>query len=233
MSVDSNRTVWEKLGAIEGLWAAILLAINLVLLLGAAAHPAASDAAFNEALKTERMRWEWMTFLRIVAGLMIVWWMGSLAGRLRLAEGEPGRLASISFGFGTLWGGIWLLSALFNSATILLAYNYQNPAGSRLAGALAVETAYVLTPGIVVALTFAVGLVALRFGGFPRWYGMVTMGISILLTILAIVDWEGPGNLGLTMMAIALAWTALTSILLLPTYRATDLVAGAQGRVAA
>ena len=38
---------------------------------------------------------------------------------------------------------------------------------------------------------------------------------------------------GITMMAISLAWTALTSVLLLPTYRAADLVAGAQGRVAA
>jgi hypothetical protein len=233
MSVEHNRTVWEKLGAVEGLWAAILLTINLVLLLGAAAHPAASDEAFYDALRSERMRWEWMTFLRIVAGLMIVWWMGSLSGRLRLAEGEPGRLASITFGVGTLWGGVWLLSALFNSATILLAYNYGNPAGARLAGMLSIETAYVLTPSILIALTLAVALVALRFGGFPRWYGFVTLGTNVLLTVLALADWADWRNLGLTIMAVALAWMALTSALLIPTYRASDLVTGTQGRVAA
>jgi hypothetical protein len=232
MNVEQSRTLWEKLGAVEGLWAAILLAINMVLMLGAAAHPWASDGAFYDALQTERMRWEWMTFLRIVAGLMIVWWMGSLSGRLRLAEGEPGRLAVISFGVGTLWGGVWLLSALFNSATILLAYNYRDLPGSRIAGALAVDTAYVLTPALVVVLTFAVALVALRFGGFPRWYAFGTMGVSVLLTLLALADWAGSDTLDLVIMAIALAWMALTSALLIPTYRAPDLVAGARGRVA-
>ena len=233
MSVEHNRTVWEKLGAVEGLWAAILLTINLVLLFGAAAHPAASDEAFYDALRSERMRWEWMTFLRIVAGLMIVWWMGSLSGRLRLAEGEPGRLATITFGVGTLWGGVWLMSALFNSAAILLAYDYKNPAGARLAGMLSIETAYVLTPSILIALTLAVALVALRFGGFPRWYGFVTLGTNVLLTVLALADWADWRNLGLTIMVVALAWMALTSALLIPTYRASDLVTGTRGRVAA
>jgi hypothetical protein len=233
MNVEHNRTLWEKLGAVEGLWAAILLAINVVLMLGAAAHPGASDGAFYDALQTERMRWEWMTFLRIVAGLMIVWWMGSLSGRLRLAEGEPGRLASITFGVGTLWGGVWLLSALFNSATILFAYNYRNPAGARIAGMLAIESAYVLTPSLAIVLTFAVSLVALRFGGFPRWYGFATLGACALLTVLALADWADVRNLGLAIMVVALAWMALTSALLIPTYRAPDLVAGTQGRVAA
>jgi hypothetical protein len=233
MSVEHNRTVWEKLGAVEGLWAAILLTINLALLLGAAAHPAASDEAFYDALRSERMRWEWMTFLRIVAGLMIVWWMGSLSGRLRLAEGEPGRLATITFGVGTLWGGVWLMSALFNSAAILLAYDYKNPAGARLAGMLSIETAYVLTPSILIALTLAVALVALRFGGFPRWYGFATLGTNVLLTVLALLDWADWRNLGLTIMVVALAWMALTSALLIPTYRASDLVTGTRGRVAA
>jgi hypothetical protein len=233
MTVEQNRTLWEKLGAVEGLWAAILLALNLALMLGAAAHPAASDEAFLDALRGERMRWEWMTFLRIVAGLMIVWWMGSLSGRLRLAEGEPGRLASISFGIGTLWGGIWLLSGLFNSATILLAYDYHNPVGARIAGMLSIEAAYVLTPSIAIALTLAVGLVALRFGGFPRWYALGTLGFSTLLTLLALADWADLRNLGFTITALALAWMAVTSALLIPTYRVPDLVAGTRGRVAA
>jgi hypothetical protein len=233
MTVEQSRTLWEKLGAVEGLWAAILLAINLVLMLGASAHPASSDAAFYDALRSERMRWEWMTFLRIVAGLMIVWWMGSLAGRLRLVEGEPGRLASISFGVGTLWGGVWLLSALFNSATILFAYNYANPAGARLAGMLAVESAYILTPSIAIVLTFAVSLVTFRFGGFPRWYSYGTLIVCALLTVLALADWADVRDLGLTIMILALAWMAVTSVLLIPTYRVPDLVAGTQGRVAA
>lgn len=232
MTVAQHRTIWEKLGAAEGLWAAALLSIQLFLMLRFTADPASSDAAFVAALEGERMAWEWVTFLRIVAGLMIIWWMGSLAGRLRLAEGEPGRLASIAFAVGIVWGGLWLVSAFFNSAAILFAFDYANPAAARVAGTLAIETMYVLTPAIAVVLTFATALVAFRFGGFPRWYAMVTIGTSGLLVVLAIVDWYGTGALSVALLGVSLAWMALTSALLLADYRVSDLVTGEKRRVA-
>lgn len=232
MNVEQSRTIWEKLGAAEGLWAAAFLGAQFYLMLGTAADPASADAVFTTALLAERMSWEWITFLRIVSGLSIIWWMGSLAGRLRLAEGEPGRLATIAFGVGVVWGALWLVSALFNSAAILLAADYANPAGARFAGTLAVETMYVLTPATMVALTLAVGFVALRFGGFPRWYGWTTIATCASFLVLAIVDWAGTGSLSLAIMGVSLAWMALTSALLIPTYRADDLVSGTKRRVA-
>jgi len=232
MQVEQNRTLWEKLGAAEGLWAAALLAIQLLLIHGARADPASADATWSAAILGERVTWEWVTLLRLFGGLMIVWWMGSLAGRLRLAEGEPGRLATIAFGVGVVWGAVWLLAALFNSASILLAADYANPAGSRLAGALAIETAYVLTPGIVVVLMLATALVTTRFGGFPKWYAWTTLTAGLAMLALALFDWYGTGALGEVMMLLGLAWMALTSALLIPTYRVDDLVVGNQGRVA-
>lgn len=227
-TVEQSGDIWEKLGAAEGLWAATLLALNAWLLAGTQAVPGLDDDAFADALRAERMAWEWMTFLRIVAGLMIVWWMGSLAGRLRLAEGEPGRLATIAFGVGTVWGALWLLSALFNSAAILFAAEYANPAAARIAGTLASESVYILTPSITVALTFAVALVGARFGGFPAWYTWTTWGASGLLLVLALIDWYGTGSLSEPILAVGLAWMALTSAVLIPTYRAADPVLGAR-----
>lgn len=232
MTVEQSRTIWEKLGAAEGLWAAALLAIQFYLFTTTTADPAAADATFAAALQGERMTWEWMTFLRIVAGLMIVWWMGSLAGRLRLAEGEPGRLATIAFGVGTIWGATWLLSALFNSAAILFAADYGNPAAARMAGTLAMETVYVLTPSIVFVLTLAVAFVGGRFGGFPRWYALGTWGVAGLMLVLAVVDWYGTGSLSEVLMAVGILWMAVTSAVLIPTYRTPDLVAGEKRRVA-
>lgn len=232
MTVEQRRTIWEKLGAAEGLWAAGLLAIQFYILTTTTASPSGSDAAFAQTLLGERASWEWMTFLRIVSGLMIVWWMGSLAGRLRLAEGEPGRLATIAFGVGTVWGAAWLLSALFNSAAILFAADYANPAAARMAGALSMEVVYVLTPGIVFTLTLAVAFVGGRFGGFPRWYTFATWGTSALLFVLAVVDWYGTGSLSEPIMGIGLAWMALTSAVLIPDYHTPDLVAGTKRRVA-
>ena len=232
MTVEQSRTIWEKLGAAEGLWAAALLSIQFFILTTTTADPASSDAAFAGALLGERFAWEAMTFLRIVAGLMIVWWMGSLAGRLRLAEGEPGRLATIAFGVGALWGAAWLLSALFNSAAILFAADYANPAAARMAGALAMESVYILTPAIAFVMTLAVSLVGARFGGFPRWYVMTTWGATAILLVLAVVDWYGTGSLSEVIMGVGIAWMALTSAVLIPTYRTPDLVAGEKRRVA-
>src|SRR6266545_2971923 len=110
-----GTTIWEKLGAASGLWAMLWIGIHYAVLRGTSADPRAADSEFVRVLLGERMQWEWVTFLRILGGLMIVWFMGSLGARLRQVEGESGRLATIAGCVGTLWGAVWLLSALFNS----------------------------------------------------------------------------------------------------------------------
>lgn len=226
MTREPGTTISEKLGASAGMWAVLYLVIQYGILSAAAADPVRPDADYVRALLAERMRWEWATALRVMGGLMIIWFMGSLAGRLRMAEGEPGRLSSITFGVGVVWGAIWLLSAMFNSAAILLATQYDNPGGARLLGALAREIVLILTPSIVFVLALAVSFVALRFGGFPRPYSLATAAFSALVLALAIADWYGPGNLAGVIMALAFGWTAVTSALVVPTYRPPDIVRG-------
>ncbi|MGH9201336.1 MAG: hypothetical protein ACRD2A_08880 [Vicinamibacterales bacterium] len=226
MTREPGTTIAEKLGASAGAWAVLWLGIHYLVLQGALADPSASGDEYARALLAERMTWEWATALRVMGGVMIVWFMGSLAGRLRLAEGEPGRLASISFGIGVVWGAIWLLSAMFNSAAILLASQYQYPEGARLAGALAQEMVLILTPSIIFTLALATSFVALRFGGFPKAYSYATAALTLVFIVLAIVDWYGPGNLGGLIMTLALGWTAVTSALIIPNYRPPDIVRG-------
>ena len=226
MRRDPGTTMAEKLGASAGLWAVFWIALHYLILRGASADPAAAADVYVGALLDQRMRWEWATALRIMGGLMIVWFMGSLAGRLRLIEGEPGRLASIGFGIGVLWGSIWVLSAMFNSAAILLATMYRNPEGARLVGMLAREMVLILTPSIVFVLALATSFVAFRYGGFPRSYTYATGLFTIVILALAIADWYGPGNLAEVIMILALAWTAATSALIIPTYRPSDIVLG-------
>jgi hypothetical protein len=224
--MEQGTTIWEKLGASAGAWAGLWLTIQWFLLRSAHADPRSPEGDFVSAMLNERMSWEWATLLRIVAGLMIVWFMGSLAGRLRLAEGEPARLASIANGTGIVWGAVWLLSAMFNSISILLATIYQNPGGARLASVFGRESALVLTPSIAYTLTLAVAFVALRHGGFPKWYAYLTIVLNNVILVMALVDWYGPGNLAPTIMVIALAWLAITSLLTIPAYRPPDMVRG-------
>jgi hypothetical protein len=218
----------EKLGASAGAWAVLYLCLHYWLLRGTAADPHLPADEYVRALLAERMAWEWATALRVLAGIMIIWFMGSVAGRLRLAEGEPGRLASIGFGIGVVWGAVWLLSAMFNSAGIVLAASYGNADGARLAGALAHEIVPILTPSLVFTLSLATAFVAFRFGGFPKSYTYATGILSPLLLVLALADWYGPGNLGAVILALAFAWTAATSLLLVRDYRPADLLRGSR-----
>ena len=221
MTREPGSTIPEKLGASAGAWAALWIALHYLILRSAVASPVMPDVDYVRALIAERMSWEWATALRVMGGLMIIWFMGSLAGRLRMAEGEPGRLASITFGVGVVWGAVWLLSAMFNSAAILLATTYQNGPGARLMGILGWDSVMILTPSILFVLMLAVGFVAMRYGGFPRAYGLLTTALTWIVLALALWDWYGPGDLGALIMTIGLAWLAVTSVLVIPVYRAT------------
>jgi hypothetical protein len=225
---EYGATVPEKLGASAGVWAALWILVHYLILRSASADPLMPDYDYVRTLVSERMTWESATAFRVMGGLMIIWFMGSLAGRLRLVEGEPGRLASISSAVGIVWGAVWLLSAMFNSAAILLATQYNNPEGARLLGMLARESVLILTPSIVFVLSLAVAFVALRFGGFSKAYTYTTAAFTVLILVLAIIDWYGPGNLAPAIMTLALAWLALTSALTVPTYRPADMVRGAR-----
>jgi hypothetical protein len=208
------RTIWERVGASAGIWAVLWLGIGYAITRTTTANLAASDADYVRALLAERMKWEWVTLVRLVGGTLLLWFMGIFAGRLRTAEGEPGRLATAAFGLGVVWAGVWLLSAFFNSASILLATNYADPAGSRVAGVLARETPYVLTGSVVFALILATSFIAWRFGGFATAYTYGTAALALVLLILAVADWYGSGNLGPAIVGLALVWTAATSGLL-------------------
>src|SRR4029453_7949377 len=209
MRAVPGATISEKLGASAGAWAVLWLSIHYLILHNAVANPATSafnpDGDYVRTLLDQRMAWEWATALRVMGGIMIIWFMGSLGSRLRMAEGEPGRLASIAFGIGVVWGAIWLLSAMLNSSAIVLAAQYNNPAGARLAGALAQEMVMILTPSLIFTLSLATAFVGLRFGGFPRGYTYATTTFSVLILALAIADWYGPGNLGNLILILAFA----------------------------
>jgi hypothetical protein len=221
-----GTTISEKLGASAGAWAVLWLSLHYIILRSASATPMSGDGDYVRALLDQRMTWEWATALRVMGGIMIIWFMGSLASRLRMAEGEPGRLASIAFGIGVVWGSIWLLSAMLNSSAIVLAADYQYPAGARLAGALAHDMVLTLTPSLVFTLTLATAFVAVRFGGFPRPYTFGTAALSVVILALAIADWYGPGNLGNLILVLAFGWTAITSLLLVRAWVPEDFVHG-------
>jgi hypothetical protein len=206
---------WERTSAIAGICAAVALAIGYLIVRTTRAPLSGSDAEYARVLLSERAKWEWVTLLRLIGGTLVLWFAALLGDRLRLMEGEPARLAETAFGLGVVWAGVWLLSAFFNSASIMLAADYADPAGARIAGVLAAEMPSVLTAGVVFTLLLATWLVTVRSPEFPKTYAYATGALAGLILVLALVDWYGPGSLGWLIVALALAWTAATSVVLL------------------
>jgi hypothetical protein len=205
---------WEKTSAIAGVCAAVSLAASDLIVRTTSAPLGGGDAEYARALLGERGKWEWVTLLRLIGGTLIVWFAALLGDRLGFAEGEPARLAETVFGLGVVWAGMWLLSAFFNSASIMLAADYGDPAGARIAGVLAAEIPPVLTAGVVFTLLLATSLVTARSTGFAKAYAYATGALACLMLVLAIVDWYGTGTLGWLIVALALAWMAATSLVL-------------------
>jgi hypothetical protein len=206
---------WEMTSGIAGVGAAVSLGLGDIIAHSAHAPLSGPDAEYARILLTERMKWEWVTLTRLIGGTLVLWFAALLADRLRHAEGEPGRLAETGFGLGVIWAGVWLLSAFFNSASIVLATDYADAAGSRIAGVLAAELPAVLTAGVVFTLLLTTSLVTARSTAFPKAYGYATGGLAVLMLALALIDWYRPTSLGRLIVSLALLWTAATSLMLL------------------
>jgi len=210
---------WEMTSGIAGMSAAVSLGLGYVIARSAHAPLSGPDADYARILLTERTKWEWVTLTRLIGGTLVLWFAALLADRLRHAEGEPARLAETGFGLGVIWAGIWLLSAFFNSASIVLAADYADAAGSRIAGVLAAELPVVLTAAVVLTLLLTTSLVTTRSTTFPKAYGYATGGLAVLMLALALIDWYGPASFGWLIVSLALLWTAATSLMLLLSAR--------------
>lgn len=207
-------SMWEKAGASAGAMAALSLGIGYAITHTAAAPLAGSDLDYARALLAERMKWEWVTLVRLLGGILVVWFTSSLTDRLRANERQPGRVAEAAFGLGILWAGVWLFSAFFNSASIMLAADYNDPGGARIAGVLALEIPYVLTGSVVFTWLLATCFVITRSTIFPKFYAYGTAALTLAILLLALVDWYGVLSLSPWIVTLALLWTATTSAVL-------------------
>jgi hypothetical protein len=216
---NESSTIWDRLGAWAGVGAVVSLGIGYAIALTFKTNLYSTDGDFARELLAERMKWEWVTFVRLLGGTLVLWFMGTLAGRLRQAEGEPARLSSAAFGLGVVWAGVWLLSGLFNSAAIRLAADFANPSGARVAGVLADQAPRTLTGCIVFALSLATALISRRTRAFPASFTYATTALAPLLVILALIDWYAsrPNEVGIghAIVGLALLWTAAASVLLI------------------
>lgn len=219
MAPATHNSRLDRMGASLGLWAVGWFLLQYIAVGQATAVPEAEPGRFIAVLGEEAMIRELVTFFRVVGAIVFIWFMSSVLERCRLVEGTPGRLSYVVFSLGILWGGVWLISAFLNSAAVTLAIDHGDSANAQLMLFLSTEILAVLTAPIFVALTLAMTYVGFRFSAFMSWYRIGTGILSLVLLLLALVQWYGPGDLGPTIMGLCLAWIAATSLAVLVELR--------------
>jgi hypothetical protein len=202
---------FERFGGASGVLGAAAIATAFAL--------AGTPTPNSEALLAQRMRWELTTVLRIAGGLGIVWFTAALSARLQQLGPRPAGPARFVHGVGLLWGSVWLVSALFNSAAISMATRYSDPLAVRLLTVFAVQSLLVLTPALTIALLTATGVAVLAAPTFPQRFGYMTLASAAFRLVLAVLDWYGSADLAMRIMMVTLIWIVVTGTHLLGATR--------------
>lgn len=210
---------WERYGPWTGVLAVVLWVVGFVIMMSPGG--VAQDASPEQVLDYHRTNGVPLIaggFVFMLGVLSFVWFLGTLAGSLRSAEGGAGRVASIAFGGGVAMAVCALLLPSGGMYVVLAAGTMSAAAADALRHLPGVFLIGVeLFAAVLVAAT---GLVALRTAVLPRWVAWVSLVLALVLLIPPI-GWAG-------ILFGMPVWTLLVSLLLIRTARTF----GAGGRSA-
>jgi len=201
----------ERFGGATGIVAVAAIATQFALV-----GSAGTDA---QSLLRARARWELATFMRVVGGLGIMWFTTGFAARLRRFGFGPAGPSTFVLGAGVLWGAMWLLSAVFNSAAITEAVRGDGEWSVRWLSILGSQTVLVLTPTLMITFLIATGVAVLASPTFPRRFGHAALFFALVRTGLALVDWYGGADVAMRIMDMTLIWVVIASVHLMGATR--------------
>ena len=213
----------ERLAALSGIVFVAILLVHVAL--QGDGVPSATDSADKivRYLADHRTGIQIGTYLQGLAMVAYLWFVASLWRHVRPAEGDPGRLSIVPV------AAVAVLTALIgvHIATLTtLALRADAAVDSHVlaTGYLFAMVVLGLSAFPCAALTGAVGVLALRTGVLPRWFGRLSL-VAAALWLAAGAGaasehdlWQG---VGFAAFAVWLAWTAIASVLV---YRRTPTV---------
>jgi hypothetical protein len=225
---------WERYSAWSGLGGVVVFVVGAFV---APLPPSAGDPAdlvagyYHEHLGALRGQ----LLLTGLAGILLLWFFGSLAAHLRRAEGEGGRLTSVALGgwligtalvgLGTVAEGLLVLEVARAPAAVPVPFPGRPP-GQFLGISIVVRIladfrwmAYTLSWFAFAPALVAVAVLAYRHAAFPRWHanlGYVLFFVAVAAGVGIVFSsgpWAPGGALDTITMLAFLVWLGLTSAL--------------------
>jgi hypothetical protein len=230
---------WERYGAGAGLGAAVLLAIQAFF---APLYPSFEDSplAVAQYYRENASAIRVQILFTGLAGVLFLWFLGSLRAHLRSSEGDVGRISAVAFGSGIAAVGPIAVGVLATATAAHLAaavaregWFAYGPLKQivQVPGLAAVVPlhdmrllSYALTWFAVAPLLAATAVVSARHGTFPRWYMNTSYALFVLslgtgLSVLIDTGLFAPGGVyDLILFGLFVVWLGITSWLIMQAY---------------
>lgn len=205
--MEGSRVSLERLAPLSGL-VFVVFGIAGVFLANAGTRFAGAPADLARHYADARGAVSLGAWLGMLGAAGLAWFAAVLWRGLRLAEGPGGRLSVAAFGGGIAAATVLLLSF---SAHLAAAFRAGQEGGlSPSAAATLFDVGGLLwgvaAPVATAGVAAAVGLIALRHGAFPVWWGWISIALAVALLILPIA-WVA--------FIAAHAWIAVVSLWML------------------
>jgi hypothetical protein len=155
--------------------------------------------------------------LALLAGAALLWFVGTLAARLRNAEGPPGRLSTVAMGGGVAAATCLLVATVMRAAPASRMHTTGALTGGQ---ATTLSDAAGAVFGIASPIAFAVlvgsaSLVGVRHHALPRWLSWSGLALAVVL-VVPFAGWIG--------LPLLMLWVLVTGVLLCRSSQPPDAV---------
>lgn len=130
--------------------------------------------------------------LFLLAGVALLWFLGSIRRRGLEAEGGDARVTSLGFGGGAVGVAMWFAAAATLMLPALRLDNDQRLTEEFAVAMMDLSSGFVgiAAPMGFAVLLVAVGLLGLRHGAVPAWWAWISLVLGVVLLVPPI-SWAG------------------------------------------
>jgi hypothetical protein len=207
-----DESKWERWGALGGVLFVVLVVVAAVI---GGSPPKPSDTAqtIENYFKDNQDALRIGSYLNGLAMIPLLWFLATLFGRLRRAEGGTGRVSGIA-----LTGGVAAV-AIAMIANGFSAFAALHPVGST--GTFLASTILFGYAGFAIAVfVAATSIVVLRTKLLPQWFGAIGAALAVFWLVAAACVSTESDTINTVGLVAFLAWGVWLVILSVMLYRA-------------